>query len=102
VLGNGFESMVIFTHPVFWFFFFLVGISLYVLRFTDPAAERPYRVIGYPVVPALFCVSCIWMFYSAVNYAISNRSYEALWSIAIIGLGFAIAFWPFGRQLKHD
>lgn len=90
--GSSFESMVIFTHPVFWFFFFLVGVSLFVLRSTDPDAERPYRVIGFPVVPILFCLSCVWMFYSAVTYAIFNGTYEALWSIAIVVVGFVIAF----------
>jgi APA family basic amino acid/polyamine antiporter len=90
--GSAFESMVIFTHPVFWFFFFMVGAGLFVLRRKDPGAPRPYRVIGYPVVPALFCASCVWMFYSAVSWAISNGTYEALWSIAIVAVGFAIAY----------
>jgi basic amino acid/polyamine antiporter, APA family len=90
--GSDFESMVIFTHPVFWFFFFLVGISLFVLRETDPDAPRPYRVIGYPAVPILFCLSCVWMFYSAVTHAIFRGTYEALWSIAIVAVGFAIAY----------
>ena len=43
--------MVIFTTPGFWFFLMLVGVSVFVLRYREPATERPYRVPGYPVTP---------------------------------------------------
>jgi amino acid transporter len=84
---NGFESMVKFTTPGFWIFLCLVGISVFVLRQRDPTVERPYRVPGYPVTPLLFCLSCSFMVYSSVTYAVRNRSWEALWSIAILLAG---------------
>src|SRR5690606_8787643 len=91
LLGSGFDEMVLFTHPVFWFFFLLVGISLFVLRRRDPDTPRPYRVIGYPVVPALFCASCVYMLYAAASYAVENASKGAMWSVAVVVVGFAIA-----------
>lgn len=84
---DGFESMVKFTTPGFWFFLAMVGVSLFVLRRRDSATERPYRVPGYPLTPAIFCLSCAFMAYSSVAYAIENRSWEAVWSIAILLLG---------------
>ncbi|MBO6514298.1 MAG: amino acid permease [Phycisphaerales bacterium] len=39
---------------VLWVFYGLTGAGLFVLRRTHPEYERPYRVWGYPVVPALF------------------------------------------------
>ena len=45
---NGFEQMVMFTTPGFWFFLMLVGVSVFVLRRREPAVARPYRVPGYP------------------------------------------------------
>ncbi|MCC7085435.1 MAG: amino acid permease [Pirellulales bacterium] len=92
LVSRGFESMVVFTTPVFWFFLLLVGVSLFVLRRTDPHTPRPYRVIGYPVVPILFCLSCVWVFCAAVGFAIFNSSYEALWSIGVVAAGFWIAY----------
>ena len=56
---NGFEGMVIFTTPGFWFFLMLVAVSVFVLRWRDAAVERPYRVPGYPVTPVLFCLSSV-------------------------------------------
>ena len=91
-MKNGFESMVIFTAPVFWLFFCLVGFSLIILRYKDPKTERPYRTFGYPLTPIVFCAMCLFMFYSSLNYAVSNSSYEAFWSIAIILIGLLVGF----------
>ncbi len=35
-------------------FYILTIVALFVLRRTRPDAERPYRAIGYPVLPALY------------------------------------------------
>jgi APA family basic amino acid/polyamine antiporter len=37
-----------------WIFFGLGGASVFVLRRTRPTAPRPYKSLGYPVLPALF------------------------------------------------
>ena len=37
--------------------FYVLTISgLFVLRKTKPEAERPYKVLGYPFIPALYIV----------------------------------------------
>jgi len=65
---KGFETMVDFTAPVFWFFFLLTGISLFILRKREPNAERPFRVPLYPVVPILFCMACAYLLWSSLAY----------------------------------
>ncbi len=85
--------MVKFTTPGFWFFLALVGVSVFVLRSRDPKIERPYRVPGYPLTPILFCLSCSFMVYSSVAYAVEHRSWEAIWSIAILLVGVAMSFY---------
>ena len=95
---HGFERMVIFTTPGFWFFLLLVGLSVFVLRWREPAAVRPYRVLGYPVTPILFCLGCAGMVYASLAWAVQNRSWEAFWSIAILLLGVALS--ATGRMLK--
>lgn len=39
-------------------FYFMTVLGLFVLRFRLPKAERPYRVPGYPILPALYMVLC--------------------------------------------
>jgi basic amino acid/polyamine antiporter, APA family len=65
---NGFQTMVDYTAPVFWFFFMLTGVSLFVLRKKEPAAQRPFRVPLYPVTPLLFCLTSAYLLYSSLAY----------------------------------
>lgn len=39
-------------------FYVLTVAGLFVLRYRQPNAERPYKAFGYPVVPALYVLSC--------------------------------------------
>ena len=48
--GSGFQRLIDFTTPVFWFFLLLTGVSLLLLRVSDATQPRPFRVPGYPVV----------------------------------------------------
>ena len=88
---DGFKQMVVFTAPVFWFFFLLSGISLFVLRHKDPASPRPYRVLAYPVTPVLFCLACLFMLYNTLDFAWEKRSAEAFWSLALLAVGFVVS-----------
>lgn len=65
---TGFETMVAYTTPVFWFFFFLAGVSVFVLRKKDPSTPRVYSVPLYPFTPLLFCLIGLYMFWSGINY----------------------------------
>jgi len=45
----------------------------------------------YPLIPVAFCLSSLFMVYSSLSYAIENRTYEALWSLAILAAGVVLA-----------
>ncbi len=42
-------------------FYILTILGLFVLRRTHPNAERPYRAIGYPVLPAIYIVMALFI-----------------------------------------
>jgi APA family basic amino acid/polyamine antiporter len=42
-------------------FYILTIFGLFVLRRTHPNAERPYRAIGYPVLPAIYIVMALFI-----------------------------------------
>ena len=42
-------------------FYILTIVGLFVLRRTHPDAERPYRAIGYPVLPAIYIVMALFI-----------------------------------------
>jgi APA family basic amino acid/polyamine antiporter len=56
LFGSGGRIGTLLSGVVFadWIFFGLGAASVFVLRRRMPDATRPYRVWGYPVVPALF------------------------------------------------
>jgi APA family basic amino acid/polyamine antiporter len=51
-----------------WLFYALGGIAVFVLR-RRPGLERPYRVWGYPVVPALFIAFAVWLLAATIAAA---------------------------------
>ena len=76
-----------------WIFFGLGAASVFVLRRTRPDATRPYRVPGYPWLPAFFVVAAV------IGIA---SSFLASWRISMIGVGLllagAIAYEVFARR----
>jgi basic amino acid/polyamine antiporter, APA family len=42
-------------------FYILTIAGLFVLRRTRPQAERPYRAIGYPILPAIYIVMALFI-----------------------------------------
>jgi APA family basic amino acid/polyamine antiporter len=65
LLGGSFRqffSLAIFAE---WLFYMIAGSTVFVFRRREPHAERPYRVWGYPVVPAVFVlVSAAFLYYT--------------------------------------
>lgn len=93
---RGFESMVNYTAPVFWFFFLLTGISLFVLRQKDPHLHRPFRVPFYPIVPILFCLVSAYMLYSSLVYT----EWHAILGVAVLLAGIPL-LWLEQRMRQH-
>jgi APA family basic amino acid/polyamine antiporter len=91
---EGFEAMVAYTAPVFWFFLFLVGLSAIVLRRRDGAASRPFRMPFYPLTPLLLCLTCLWLFYSSIRYA----GMGALLGVAVLALGVPLLLFARKRR----
>lgn len=65
---DGFQAMVDYTAPTFWFFMLLVGLSVMRLRRIEPDAPRPFRTPLYPATPIVFCLTCAWLLYSSIAY----------------------------------
>src|SRR5271165_330291 len=65
LLGGNFRQL--FSLAIFaeWLFYMIAGSTIFVFRWRDPGAVRPYRVLGYPFVPALFiAAAAVLLFYT--------------------------------------
>jgi amino acid transporter len=94
IQNAGFKGLVEYSLPVFWGFFLLVGIALFVLRAKEPDTPRPFRVPGYPVLPAIFVLVCGYLLYSSLMY---HRTH-ALWGVAVLAIGGLVML--VGRRKK--
>ncbi|HUR92310.1 MAG TPA: amino acid permease, partial [Gemmatimonadaceae bacterium] len=71
-------------------FYVLTTIGLFVLRRTKPDVPRPYRAIGYPVLPAIYILLasaiCIVLLIADKTRA------QALSGLALVALGVPVYF----------
>jgi APA family basic amino acid/polyamine antiporter len=49
-------------------FYILTIVGLFVLRFKQPEAERPYKAFGYPVLPGLYILMASWICIVLLRY----------------------------------
>ncbi|MBI2752946.1 MAG: APC family permease [Betaproteobacteria bacterium] len=65
--ADGFSAMVAYTAPVFWTFFYLTGCTLFVFR--ERGGEEPaFRTPFHPHLLIAFCVMCLYMLWSSIDY----------------------------------
>jgi basic amino acid/polyamine antiporter, APA family len=78
-----------------WIFYALVTSSIFVLRYKLPNAERPYRTIGYPVIPFVFVLVAGWL---VVNTYLTHRV-ESVVGILLMLAGLPLYMF-FRRQVR--
>ncbi len=59
VLSGTFDQLTDMLIFAAFFFYGATAFGVFVMRWREPDAERPYRVWGYPVIPALFVLFCV-------------------------------------------
>lgn len=54
IMSGSFDMLTDMLVFVSWFFYTMSGVALFILRFRSPELHRPYRALGYPLLPLLF------------------------------------------------
>jgi APA family basic amino acid/polyamine antiporter len=70
-------------------FYGSTALGVILLRIKHPEMERKYKVIGYPFVPAIFCLFCICLFISTII----NQPYSAIWGLSLMATGIPVYYW---------
>jgi APA family basic amino acid/polyamine antiporter len=83
VLTGSYNDLVNFSVFAIWAFYGVAGVGLFVLRRKRPDAPRPYRTLGYPVVPALFVATSAFI---VVNTLVTDTR-NALFGLLLIATG---------------
>jgi basic amino acid/polyamine antiporter, APA family len=66
VFSRSFEAMTSTFVIAIWPFYALAVGAVYRLRRLRPDLPRPYRTIGYPVVPGVFIAATVWFLVNAL------------------------------------
>jgi len=78
-------------------FYVLTIVGLFVLRRTHPNAERPYRAIGYPVLPAIYIVTALF-----IDVVLLRYKPQFTWpGLIIVLLGIPV-YYLWSRQLRQE
>jgi APA family basic amino acid/polyamine antiporter len=82
-LTGGYEAL--FTYVTFASVLFgtLGGLAIFVLRWRRPALPRPYRALGYPVIPALYVLGS----FALVWNTLMERPTESIAGLLLVALG---------------
>jgi len=83
LLSKKFDQLVNFVMFAIIAFSTLTVFAVFVLRKARPDAPRPFKVPGYPVVPAVFVVVNAWVLWNVL----ARGTKEALVGLAIVATG---------------
>ncbi len=92
VLSGSFDTITDYVIFAAWLFYMLGAAGVFILRKKMPDRERPFKVWGYPYLPALFVV---FAFAFLLNTVISDTSN------AMMGLILVLAGSPFYLYWKY-
>ncbi|HJU44693.1 MAG TPA: amino acid permease [Vicinamibacterales bacterium] len=97
VMTQTFEQLTDTFVLAMWPFYALSVAAIYTLRKSQPQLNRPYKVVGYPFVPAVFVAAAIYL---VVNALLT----EPLWTSITFGvvlLGLPVYYLGFAGRRQN-
>jgi APA family basic amino acid/polyamine antiporter len=97
LVGGAFKEL--FSLAIFaeWLFYMVAASTIFVFRRREPNVNRPYRTLGYPLVPALFIGTAAVLLY----YTFASNLKNSIAGVVVILLGIPVYFW-FARQRRQS
>lgn len=89
VLSGTFDQLTDMVIFAVFIFYGATTLGVFILRRKMPDANRPYKVWGYPFVPAIFILFCIGLFFNTIF----TRPREAAIGVILILSGIPVYYW---------
>ena len=97
VLSGTFDQLTDMIIFAVFIFYGATSLGVFILRRRMRDAHRPYKVWGYPVVPAVFILFCIGLFINTI----ATRPREAAIGMILILTGIPVYFFMQRKHGKH-
>jgi APA family basic amino acid/polyamine antiporter len=88
ILASDLATLVSYTGFAVMLFAGVAVMSVFVLRWKEPNAPRPFSTWGYPVAPAIFVIASLTM----VGYSLYTNNFNERTGLAIIAVGLPLYF----------
>ena len=98
VLSGTFDQLTDMIIFAVFIFYGATTLGVFILRRRMPEVYRPYKVWGYPVVPAIFILFCIGLFFNTII----NRPREAVIGLILIFSGIPVYFFLKRKHSKTE
>ncbi len=98
VLSGTFDQLTDMVIFAVFIFYGATTLGVFILRRKMPDAHRPYKVWGYPYVPAIFILFCIGLFINTIV----TRPREAGIGVILILLGIPVYFFLKRKYSKSE
>jgi basic amino acid/polyamine antiporter, APA family len=98
VLSGTFDQLTDMIIFAVFIFYGATTLGVFILRRRMPDVHRPYKVWGYPVVPAVFILFCIGLFFNTII----TRPREAAIGMILIFSGIPVYFFLKRKYSKPD
>ena len=86
ILSGTFDQLTDMIIFAIFIFYGATALGVFILRFKMPDAYRPYKVWGYPVIPAIYIIFCIGLFFNTIL----TRPREAAIGMTLILAGIPV------------
>ncbi|MEO8682880.1 MAG: amino acid permease, partial [Vicinamibacterales bacterium] len=99
VLTGSANTLTTYTGFAVVLFSGLAVAGLFVLRYREPNAERPFSALGYPVVPGIFAMASFFILANALwtdlvkPISAGTPVGPSAWGFLVIGLGLPLYWW---------
>ena len=103
--GSG-NALITYTGFSITLFLGIAVFALFVLRWREPNAPRPFKAWGYPVAPAIFTIACLVILANALYTDLMKPLIDgnpetglgpSAWGLLVIGLGLPV-YYLFARR----
>ena len=98
VMSGTFDQLTDMLIFAAFIFYGATTLGVFILRKRMPDASRPYKVWGYPVVPALFILFCVFL----IGNTLIARPREAAIGLFLILLGIPFYWWFLKKKNKNN
>lgn len=96
ILTSTFEQMITFIGFTLNLFTLFTAIGVFVMRKKEPNLKRPYKTLGYPIIPAIFILINLWI----LVYGLMYKPQEAIAGLVTTAAGLIVYFICEKKQKK--